>query len=251
MANQDQRTEQPTQQKLRKAREEGRFPVSREFVAAVQFGVFTALLTGTADSWWPPTARAAQEMLLLPFTAGGSLQSIQQGLLGSVAPLGVGLLIAGAMMTGASLLTQLASTGFGLAPARLAPDASRLNPLNNLRELPRKNRSALLEAVFLLPIMLLISWIVISDRLSEFIRLPLLSLNSGARVVGSALSELLCKAAGAFLVWGVVDLFRQRRRYDDGEPALVSRAHRGSSARTLEPWPLRHKMARAVTATTT
>src|SRR5580704_1315857 len=39
----EQRSEQPTQQRLKKAREEGNFPASREFISAVQFTGFVTL----------------------------------------------------------------------------------------------------------------------------------------------------------------------------------------------------------------
>ncbi len=213
MADQDQRTEQPTQQRLKKARDDGRFAASRELVAAVQFSVFAALLTGTAASWWPHVRQAGRELLLLPFGMELSRQAVQEVMTGRVLPLCAGLAAAGALMLGAGLLTQLTVTGFGLASSKLTPDLSRLNPITNLKELPRRNRSALMEAVLLLPVMLLISWAVISERIGEFLRLPLLSLESGVRVVGGALSELIWNAAGALIVWGAVDLFRQKRRY--------------------------------------
>ena len=44
MADQSGKTEQPTQRRLKKAREEGQFPAAREFVAALQFLVFLCLL---------------------------------------------------------------------------------------------------------------------------------------------------------------------------------------------------------------
>ena len=46
-----QATEQPTQRRLDKAREEGRFPVSREMVGAAQFLTFAMLLAGAGAAW--------------------------------------------------------------------------------------------------------------------------------------------------------------------------------------------------------
>ena len=42
------KTEQPTQRRLLKAREEGQFPSAREFVSALQFMVFLGLLGAVA-----------------------------------------------------------------------------------------------------------------------------------------------------------------------------------------------------------
>ena len=44
MADRSSKTEQPTERRLEKAREEGQFPSAREFVGALQFMVFLGLL---------------------------------------------------------------------------------------------------------------------------------------------------------------------------------------------------------------
>ncbi len=80
MAGRDQRTEKPTPQKLRKAREEGRFPVSREFVAGVQFCCFAAIVVWTAGSWWPRAGSLMRRSLLEAFRPGEPWAAIQQAL---------------------------------------------------------------------------------------------------------------------------------------------------------------------------
>lgn len=215
MADRGQRTEQPTAQRLRKAREEGRFPASREFISAVQFAVFAALLTGTAPAWWPVFRSRFRDLLELAFQFPVTKAAIQWNLTAVLAPMAGTLLFAGTVMAGAMLLAQLACTGFGLASAKLAPDASRLNPINHLRELPRRNRTATQEAILLLPVMLVTCWAVVSSNLNNFLRLPLLNLESAVGVAAGALSELVWKSAAVLLAWGAVDLFRQRRKYMD------------------------------------
>src|ERR1700686_3078033 len=51
MADKSQQTEKPTQRKLEKARKEGQFPVSKEFVNGVSFLVFVALLGSYGRGW--------------------------------------------------------------------------------------------------------------------------------------------------------------------------------------------------------
>src|SRR5690348_15240162 len=51
MADKDQKTEQPTQRRLHKAREEGNFPTARIFVNALQFVAFVALLHAWGGRW--------------------------------------------------------------------------------------------------------------------------------------------------------------------------------------------------------
>ena len=52
MADKSGKTEQPTQQRLKKAREQGQFPAAKEFVAALQFMVFLALLGAGGAGWF-------------------------------------------------------------------------------------------------------------------------------------------------------------------------------------------------------
>src|SRR5947199_9521012 len=51
MANKDQRTEQPTQRRMFKAREEGNFPTARIFVGSMQFLTFVALMRSSGGDW--------------------------------------------------------------------------------------------------------------------------------------------------------------------------------------------------------
>jgi flagellar biosynthesis protein FlhB len=55
MPDKGQQTEKPTKRKLEKARREGQFPSSREFLAALQFFTFTVLLRARwATTFSPP-----------------------------------------------------------------------------------------------------------------------------------------------------------------------------------------------------
>jgi len=54
---------------------------------------------------------------------------------------------------------------------------------------------------------------VVRDKLDGLIALPLESASAGCAFIASSLMELFWKAAGVFLVFGAVDLFRQMRRY--------------------------------------
>src|SRR5579872_6654652 len=51
MADKDQKTEQPTQRRMKKAREEGNFPTARVFVSALQFLAFVSLIHVWGVDW--------------------------------------------------------------------------------------------------------------------------------------------------------------------------------------------------------
>lgn len=216
MSDRDQRTEQPTQQRLRKSREEGRFAVSREFVAGVQFLVFVSLLTSWSARWFQQVLRGMKSMLVAAFQSEVTSARLFGLALQSAAPIAFAFFGAGSLIVAAVLMAQMTVSGFGFATAKLAPDLGRANPLTNIKEIPSRNRRAFFEAILLLPVFLSICWAIISPRLEDYLRLPLMSTASGVALVGDSIASLLWKAASVFLIWGAVDLFRQRQRFQDG-----------------------------------
>ena len=52
MADQSQKTEKPTQKRLQKAREDGRFPSSRDFVGGLQFIACLMMLGAWGPEWF-------------------------------------------------------------------------------------------------------------------------------------------------------------------------------------------------------
>ena len=51
MADNDQKTEQPTQRRMKKAREEGQFPTAKVFVSATQFLAFVTMIHMWGSAW--------------------------------------------------------------------------------------------------------------------------------------------------------------------------------------------------------
>ena len=123
------------------------------------------------------------------------------------------LMLAGLAVALAALAFRLVTTQFGFSLKKLTPDLGRLNPAAKLRELPRQNLPALLQAVVLLPLFLWAVYVVARDHLEAFLALPLGSVEGGFAMLARSLMTLLWKAAGVFLVFGVVDLYRQFQRH--------------------------------------
>lgn len=213
MQDKQERTEQPTQQRIRKARQEGRFPASKEFVAALQFFTFVAVAVGAADSWWPAVRQMMREMLVescrLNLTAASGNALFQSYL----APKAVGLVALGGGVFAVGLLAQLSVTGFGISGAKFKPDITQLNPIRKLKDLPKQNLRSTVEAAVLLPLLVGALYMVVAPGLDEYMSLPLAGLEAGVGRVGESAASLLWRAAALLLAWGVIDLFRQRRRY--------------------------------------
>src|SRR5450756_1999333 len=103
MSDRDQRTEQPTQQRLRKSRDEGRFAVSREFVAGVQFLVFVSLLTNWSAEWFQQILRGMKSMILASFQSDVTSAGLLGLALQCATPISTAFFGAGSLIVGAVL----------------------------------------------------------------------------------------------------------------------------------------------------
>lgn len=256
MADNGQRTEQPTPKRLDKARKEGQFPTARQFVPAMQFLVFVALLEAWGGQWLGELRLLMRQTLAAAFTAQPEGQVVELSrhllvrLLRLLAPAAGALLLA-------TLGMQLIATRLGVSLKKLAPDLKRLNPLSRLRELPRQNLPALARALVMLPLFGLAVYGIIQDRLFAYMALPFQTVETGFRQACGSLGALLWKACGVFLLFGAVDLFRAQRRYrkdlrmskqemrdevkeTEGNPQMKARIRRIQRER------LRHKMMKEV-----
>jgi len=213
MSDRSQRTEKPTPQRIRKARTEGRFASSRELLAAVQFAASVALILTVATRWWPAAVEGMRSLLISAFTFELNQPAVVFVLRQRLIPAFLPFLAAGGAVFSALVLTQVSVTQFGFATARLTPELSRLNPSSKLRELPGQNLRATVTAAVMLPLFMGAVYLVVTERIDEFMALPLTNLTSGVRVVGNAVASLLWRAALVLVVWGALDLFRQQRKY--------------------------------------
>jgi len=212
MADQS-KSEQPTQRRLDKAREEGQFASAREFVAALQFMVFLGLLGAGGAAWLARLRATTRSLLELAFAGSLTAQDLTAVAWRLYREQFLPLILGGLGVAAATLLIRLVTTRFGLSLGKLAPDAARFNPLTRLKQLPRQNLPSLAQAAILLPVFLWAVYVVVRDKLEALVELPLAGTAAGCAFIGASLMELFWKAAGVFLVFGAVDLVRQMRRH--------------------------------------
>jgi flagellar biosynthesis protein FlhB len=213
MADRAQRTEPPTQRRLEKARQEGQFPAAREFVSALQFALFVALLGLGGGHWFAAFNESARDLFWRPQATGLTAAAVTRAAWQLSARHLLPLALAGLVMVAGTLAFRFATTRLGVSLKKLTPDLARLSPLARLRELPGQNLAALVQAVVLLPLFGWTVYAIARDQLDLFLCLPLASVESGARAVAGSVMNLFWKAVGLFVVFGSVDLFRQLRRY--------------------------------------
>jgi flagellar biosynthetic protein FlhB len=213
MADQHNKTEQPTGRRIQKAREEGQFVSSREMVAAFQFLVFVAI----ALFWFPSWLRGMREMLRASLTVAfsahldiASLVTIAKALLERAF---LPIAFIGAITLAATFGLHLTITRMGLSLKKLTPNLTRLSPAGKFKNILRQGPAGMFQAAFMLVLFGLVIYGIARQNAEALLAMPFASLEVGLMSVGASIRDILWKAAGVFLIFGIIDLVRQRRRF--------------------------------------
>jgi flagellar biosynthetic protein FlhB len=213
MAEKDQKTEQPTPRRLHKAREEGNFPTARVFVSALQFLAFVSLIHAWGMDWLQAIRDSMAALFQHALDARLTAEEITALSLDLLKHTMVPVAFLGAALIAITIAVQLAVTRMGVSLKKLAPNLERLNPLSKLRELPKQNVPSLLQAIVMIPAFGAAVYFLVKDDFQAYLLLPLRSVPGGANYVAASIQALLWKASFVFVVFGAVDLMRQKRRY--------------------------------------
>jgi flagellar biosynthetic protein FlhB len=206
------KTEKPTLQRLKKAREEGQFLSSRGALGAAQFLLFVALAGTILPAWSSRLGRALVRLYQTALTGEISPHELPVLIRGLLLETLTPLMALGAGLFLVTLAAQMAMTGLGFSLSRLAPQFNRLNPLSRLKDLPAQNIKAVGEAVVLIVALGLFLRSFLASHAELLLRLPLEGARVAAGEVAGAVDSLLWKAAALFVVFGAFDLSQQYRR---------------------------------------
>lgn len=214
MPSSSDRTEKPSPRKLLKARREGQFASSKDFVNGLQFAVFVVLLAQLGPKLFGGFKEAASAVLRQAFRSDLSedtlLEVIHQAFAQSLFPL-----IAGsAILVGTGILFQLLSTRFSFSLHRIVPKGVNFSPISKLKSLPQKGFASAVQAIALLLVFGLMIYWIIENNAGMLLTLPLASLQIGLDTMRALVLSLLWKAVAFFLLFGMIDLFRQHRRFN-------------------------------------
>lgn len=210
------KTEQPSLRRLLKARQEGQFPSSRDMISAAQMFTFVILLGSWFPGWLNGMKAMMREALIGAFHGELTVTRIPElarSLLNrAFLPLGTAAIAA----LLAPLAVHLAVTGFGFSAKRFQPDFGRFNPASKLSNIFKQAPVSVLQAVGMLAVFVWTIYVIAKENIDSFLSLPFASLEIGLAKMGSSIQELLWKATGVFLLFGIIDWVRQRRRFNDG-----------------------------------
>jgi flagellar biosynthetic protein FlhB len=207
------KTEKATPRRLIKARREGQFASSHDFVSGLQFTVFVLLIAQTGPSLLSSLKEVTRGLFIEAFR-GDLGPSTLIGILHEALSRGLSPLIyASGILILTALAFQLSSTGFSFSLTRMLPKPSNFDVFQKLQSLPQKGLVSAIQAVALVAVFgATIYWIVTKSG-ERLLMIPLSSFQVGLETLRSLIMDLLWKAAALFLLFGFVDFFRQKRKF--------------------------------------
>jgi type III secretion protein U len=209
------KTEQPTQKRLRDAREKGQVCKSQEVgSAAVLLAVFGIFLGAGFFIWETPLLmfEAPLHALQLPFRHALPVVAAQVGFLG----LKLTFVILGAAIA-AGLAANLIQIGVLVSVKAVTPSLDKLNPGQWFKKtFAVKNFVELLKNLLKI---LIIAWVVkiaIEDNLGLLLSIPQGGIGGIAPAGGALFASLIFHVAPVFLAVAAFDYFFQRWQYMKG-----------------------------------
>jgi flagellar biosynthesis protein FlhB len=207
-----QKTEQATPRRLNKAREEGNFASSRQFISGVQFLAFVGMLQAFGERWLTDMGMTMVWLFRRAFARTLTVNDFMSMLWHLAIHCIVPILVAAAALLTLSLGLQLGLNKMGFSFKKLTPDFARLNPVARIKQVARNNVSSLLQAIVLLPVCGYVVYAIVSDNVG-LLALSLKSVPAAEADIFGALNTLLWRAAFVFFVFGCVDLMREKHHF--------------------------------------
>jgi flagellar biosynthesis protein FlhB len=207
------KTEQATPRRLIKARKEGQFASSHELVSGLQFTVFVLLIAQTGPSLLAVIKDVTRELFVEAFRGdlgpATLIGIVHEALSRGLTP----LVYASGILFLTAIVFQLSSTGFSFSLSRMTPKSSNFNVMSKLKSLPQKGLYSAIQAIAVVAVFgATIYWIVTKSG-ERLLMIPLSSFQVGLETLRSLCMDLLWKAAGLFLLFGLIDFFRQKRTF--------------------------------------
>jgi flagellar biosynthesis protein FlhB len=213
MTHSGEKTEKATPRRLLKARREGQLAFSRDFISGMQFAVFVFLLAESGQRLLGILMSATRVVLEQAFRSDLNSSALIEILHQAFAQTLFPFLAASSVLVATGLAFQLTSTGFSVSLHKLAPKASNFDMISKLKSAPQKGFASAIQATALLLVFGSTIYWLVKDNTEQLLLVPLTSLQSGLQAMGSLSMDVMWKAAAFFVLFGAIDLFRQRRRF--------------------------------------
>jgi flagellar biosynthesis protein FlhB len=216
LSDKSSRSEKPTQKKLDKAREQGRFAISRHVLPAVQFLVALKVMERYFLQDGAQFAGAWRLPLRLAGSAANQPAEDLLALIHNSVQLFTPMLYTAAFaILALSIAAQLVMTSGQLAPQKLAPDFGRLNTLPRLGGMFGSNWTQFVRAALLFPLLAgLAFWILKEpyERVRMAVSVPLRSVMASSFEMVLFVLKL---SAIAVCLYGAWDWLREWKKHGE------------------------------------
>lgn len=206
------KTEQPTPQKIRKAREDGQVAHSKDTTQTVLVVALFGYMLGNAEA----LVRSFAGMILMPAGVLGmdfsqAVNALATRLLAEalwiLAPF-LGIVI------GLGLFTELAQTGMNISFKAMAPSGKKLDVVANAKNMvSAKTLFEFLKSNLKIALLSVVVYLVLRNALPTLITLPGGGLTAVAVALGVLLKHLILFASLGYVVLAAVDFLWQRHQY--------------------------------------
>jgi flagellar biosynthetic protein FlhB len=245
------KTEQPTSQKLDKAREKGDVPKTQDLGSFATLAGASAVLVFSGGWLSQILANALVPFLARPHAMaldGHAVIEMARHVGMAAGPLLLGVLIAAAF---AGMAGHLVQTGLMFVPSKLKPDPKKLNPLEGIKRMfGLDSLINFIKSVIKLTLIGIITWFVVKPFLPMLPNLAALTPAALLPMITDILKRLLFAVAGMSLLIAGFDWFIQRQRHN--KKMMMSREEIKEEYRQSEGDPhvkakqrqIRHEQAR-------
>ena len=207
------KTEKPTPERIKKAREQGQFLTSKALIGGFQFVAFLLVVEQLVAGWRLTIGHQLSVMLDRALSGPIGPSEWTTLIRGIFIPIFLPAAEAGAVLLALGIGTHFLLTKGGFSLHLLTPSVERFNFASKMRELPRQNLKSVLQATVLIVVLSWVLYSFVKQNATVLLRLPLESVQAGAAELVASVTGLLWKSAFLFLAFGAIDLMQQYRRH--------------------------------------
>jgi type III secretion protein U len=206
------KTEQPTQKRLRDARRKGQVPRSKEIPSTtILIGIFVFLWV--SSDWY---FAQLQDLMTLGTLGYGTsfadaLREVSSGVFRQVVLLSFPVLFLAALLSAASGFSQI---GFLFAAESAKPDLKRFNPAAALKRVfSKKNLMELLKSLLQIAFLSYLFYYLIEKAFPSIVTIPYGGLECAGYLFSAILKRVVVYSSIAFIVIAAVDYTYQRKQF--------------------------------------
>jgi len=206
------KTEKPTPQKIRKARQDGQVAHSKDTTQTVLVVALFGYMLGNAEA----LVRAMASMILMPASVVGMEFHLAVNALATALLIEAAWIVAPflGIVIGLGLFAEMAQTGMNFSFKAMLPSGKKLNVLANAKNMvSAKSLFEFLKSNIKIMLLSVVVYVVLRGALPTLITLPGGGLTAVGVATGVLLKHLILYASLGYVVLAAVDFLWQRHQY--------------------------------------